>query len=459
MPILTAPRGLYEAIQAFDAVCLCGFIYDLTGPDLVDTLASRPRGQLPAYDPAVYGPLLDYLADPEWRSGTGGYDPDRVTKLRQLEIYPTSAGGRVSLLGEVFIPGNFDPPAVAATVTLLCTGEGARWVTFLRSLQVPTLTRPRFIEDHLLPGYEYLSPADQLQALQWLRDNLDAGRTEYEQDGDDPADLLDLVKEANLILADCGESFPAVELYDPESDVVADLLGDQARFPDMAQYAKGKDRWFAFFRSLGMLDRPLARDLLGRIDRLVADTRNNLTSRISNQLLALFRHIDARWRELADAAVMDSAGRTFREALKTRAWLPAECRPSNLPPLGGGRGAGRAALPGGGNFTRPSTRTWSRGSGRSFRSRGCGSRCIRHSASPVPCRPTWSSITLSGWLTFGHRASGRISRVMEETLRRIYTFISSDCGAEDEDAIRDRFSGKKCLWHDADLWEPARLSE
>jgi len=330
VPLVTAPAALEAALAAFDAACPCGFVWPVTGPDLVDTLAVLPAADFPQYSREIYAPLLDFLARPEWRATSDGYTESQKERLRRLPIFPSASGRLVSLERDVHLPAEFQPPEAGEQLTFLWGGDGGAWRELLVFLSVSALKRYTFIEDYLLPAYAELLPAKELAALAWLRDHLQLAESEMERDGRNPAKLREAVAAADLVRCEDGGLRAARAVYHPASQFIRGLLGGAAAFPDMTFYARGEERWLTYFSELGMADRTRPQDLLACVDRLIEEANGTDTARVLRPLMMVFDYLEAHWEEMRGHPVEDLEGETLAETLKSRSWLPAERRPRNL---------------------------------------------------------------------------------------------------------------------------------
>ncbi len=116
--------------------------------------------------------------------------------------------------------------------------------------------------------------------------------------------------------------------YDPTAEIVKDVLGEQAGMPDMTFYDAERDQWLDFFKLLGMADSPRPGDLLRHIDDLIVTANGAGRESVDEQMIAVFEHIVPRWEKLAGEPVPadehSAKAQTFAEALRARAWFPAQ---------------------------------------------------------------------------------------------------------------------------------------
>jgi sacsin len=328
---IDAPPPLRKAISAFADAFTGNFIWPLTGPDVVDTLDSLKN--LPDVDESVQRRLLEYLADRRWLEGDCAYDDNRLEKLRNLPIFLTTSKERVAIVTGVFRQADLSTD-IPVPLKLLKSGHNDAWLPLYELLEVPLLDRSAFIQKGLLPGYEDFDQETKLRALHWVRDNLDQTETELEDDENAFGELLDAIKQSELILCADGEFRAPANVYDPESKIVNEVLGTSVPLPDMGGiYASGASHWLRFFRRVGMIVRPSAVDIVRRIDKIMATVKETETTRgLSASLLRIYSYVTERWDELNDVVIPLVGGRsvTFAEALRVRRWLPVERNPKEL---------------------------------------------------------------------------------------------------------------------------------
>ena len=451
--MVTATPELGDAIAAF-ADAFPDFVWRLTGPDLVDTLASLDHAGFPAYRPDVHPALLTYLAQPRWSEAAYRDRPERVAEFRRLPIFPTAEGRVVDLNGDVFIPGDFRPPTCVRSVTFLQTGPANAWMRLLELANIPQLTRAAFIARYLLPEYARIEPADKLAALRWLRDNLDRARSELEEHSNDPDEVLRAVRAAPLVRCEDRDFRPAPEVYDPDSELIRQLFGDSVAYPDRVYYTRGWDRWVEFFRGLGMVSRPQARDLLRHIDRLCKEAAGGLSSRLNARILKAFEHIEEHWAELGRETVEDEQGKDLAVALRERAWLPAETSGRGLK-----RWPGAAApvsrlyrpdelyLSAQANPVASQCPVFARARVKAEVQRGLGFL----TAVPLGTAQLHFEHLLHLWDSSGRRPR----EPFEASLQDVYRYLGGFAKRPEADAIRSRFAEVACLWYRGRFWLPA----
>lgn len=269
----------------------------LTGPRLVDALHEHRE----RIDALVAGarPLLDYLADPRWT-----FTQQQRQRLAAVPLFP-SDHGTIALDGaRVFLPSHFRPPALALEVRLL-QGE-RRWGLLYEQLGIAEIDAWRYLNKVLLPALPDLLPEDRHRALEWLRDHWSSLTG---QPGSD--DLRRRLREIPLVLGPDGVFHRIIDLHDPDSKLVREVLGPEAVYPDMDRYADRRGAWLAFFRSLGIVQE-LSKDRLARHVQTLA-TRGLAAA---PALERVFEYLDKSVDEEAATAIL--------AALRTFAWIPAK---------------------------------------------------------------------------------------------------------------------------------------
>ena len=452
VPLITAPPDLRDAIAAF-ANAFPDFVWKLTGPDLVDTLASLKKSGFPAYQQDVHHPLLNYLAQPGWLDAHYRARDERIPELRQLPVFPTANGRVVDLEGGAFIPGDFTPPPCICSVTLLQKGPADTWQRLLKLAGVSQLSRAQFIEAHLLPAYPGLGPDDKLVALRWLRDNLPRALSELEEADADPDDVLRAVRETPLVLCEDREFRPAHEVYDPDSELIRDLFVDTVPYPDRPYYAHGWERWAEFFRGLGLVQTPHARDLLAHVDRLCQESVRGLNSRLTARVVKVFEHIEAHWAELSRETVEDEHGENLASALQERAWLPAETSSRGLRRWPGATAPearlyrpDELYLAAQANLIASQCPVFARGRVKADVLRALGFQMTV----PLETALLHFEQILRLWGTPGR--PGR--EPFETALHDIYHYLAAYTKRPEAAAISSRFAGVECIWYRGRLWLP-----
>lgn len=326
VPLVTAEAELQNAIHIFMQTYPGDHLWSVTGPDLVDTLNEIEAEKLPAFLPATYYPLLDYLADPRWMTGPRSYTQDHQKKLRALRIYPTTSGQATSLTDSVFMPGDYEAPNISADVTMLSVTTP--WRSLYKYLGVTTLGRAVLIDEILLPRYCSLARDQQVATLEWIRDNVDQAIREIDSTDGDSDTFTQRLSVAPLIICMDGKIRPANRVYDPNVQIVRDVLSHSAAVPDMNLYCAGSQHWLRFFDRLDILKSPHPRDLLLHVKQLVNSATSDGIGSVRSRLRRVFDHLVDYPSLLED--VTDDDNRTLGTALAELAWLPSEQNQSEL---------------------------------------------------------------------------------------------------------------------------------
>lgn len=331
--LVQAKEPLRDAIAQFLNRHPEELIWHLTVSDLIDTLASKATA-LPSYNERLYKALVSFLADRHWINGQGKNDQDKQDKLRKLPIFPTTDNHPVALQNQnVYSPGGYIPPRVAGPLKLLCLGpslDSQEWKSLFDLLKVPVLDHATLIRKCLLPGYVCFDAQQQLEALEWIRDNLSTAQTQLDKQGQNSSELKKQISGTALIRCTDGNLRPASSIYTPNSyELVRQVIGDRAHTPDMHFYARGREHWLEFFRELRMRTTPSPDDLLAHVDGLIRKGTQVGVDAVTKSLMDVFYHIESNWDKLETAKVTGE-NKTLVEALKTRAWLPVERQEERL---------------------------------------------------------------------------------------------------------------------------------
>lgn len=247
------------------------YIWPVTPRDLIDTLAAQSNEVMLEYDifTNVQRTLLDYFSKEDSLSALKEM-PDRQSKLRSMNLFPTVSGMLVSLIETAYVSQDFKFPHVDFNVVLLKNGMSNRWRDLYLLLGARELSRPRLIREVLLPGFGDLDESERVKASAWLRDNLSAAQSE-DKDGDSIT-LFDKVRATPIIICEDGVVRTPTEVYQPESGLASAVLKDQAAFPAMeGAYSLDRERWLEFFRQLDMPTEPLLQDVVDYVRSLVED--------------------------------------------------------------------------------------------------------------------------------------------------------------------------------------------
>ena len=329
VPLVKADEPLGHAIQAFRNAYADAYVWPVCGRDVIDTLDTLPAETFldPQNDTHI-ATVLTFLTGELLAKGKGMLDGERDKKLKALRLFPLASGEKTVLDESVYLPSGFEAPHVAGDLPILRTGPDDAWHSLYEALGVTPLDRAQLIRQFLVPKYASLSPDDQRVALAWIRDNLELARTASVEDRD--KDLLRReLSELPLVMCDDGVPRPAAAIYDPRSKIAREVLHDEAVFPDRNFYRDGWERWLDFFvKQLRTVATPRPTDLLRHIDILAARAETSSVREVAPSLQVVFTHVVKHWTELAKAKV--DANSTFAEALKVRAWLPAQRDPATL---------------------------------------------------------------------------------------------------------------------------------
>jgi sacsin len=295
-------------------------IWEVTPRDLIDTLEDQCIDILKEYDQItnVQRAILDYLSKDDNLIKISGLQ-DRKDKLKTLKIFPTSKGRLVDLCETAYISQNFSFPSIDVNVTLLDCGESNQWHKLYSMLGIQELSRSCLILDWILPDFEKLDVTARINASIWLRDNLSIAQSESEAEGSN--ELFIEVRNSPFIVCDDGELRAPMNVYQPNSKLARDILGDQASFPDMdSTYVKGKERWLGFFRQMDMATEPRLRDVLKYIRKITTDS-------IYGKKIECFQSVYEYIKERVDAelqknkVVSEELAETLAE-LTDIAWIP-----------------------------------------------------------------------------------------------------------------------------------------
>jgi hypothetical protein len=324
---------------------------------------------------------------------------------------------------------------------------------------ISKLTRAGFIEQYLLPEYAAMGPEDKLVALRWLRDNLDRARSELEEEGADSDDIQQTVRETPLVRCEDGEFRPPPDVYDPDNEIIRDLFADSVPYPDRAYYAKGWDRWADFFRGLGLVTKPQARDLLHHIDRLCEEAASGLNGRLTARILKAFEHIEENWAGLCRQEVEDAHGEDFASALQERAWLPAETSgrglrrwPGSVAPENRLYQPDELYLPAQANLVSSQCPIFARARVKAEVQRGLGF------LASVPLDT--ALLHFEQLLRLWGSASRPGREPFEGAIQDVYRYLGGYAKRPEAIVIRSRFEGVACLWYrgrGALLRRPARV--
>ena len=251
--------------------------------------------------------LLEWLARVELTSAD-------LETLKTIPLLPTRAGLRRAKDRGVFLPAGFEVPALGTSVDLVdvpktCTSLVAR-------LGVEALHAPKFVAEMLLPALPAATPDERAAIWSWLRDNLEPILERMERPAADR--LRGRVAQAPAFPATDGELHAVAELYDPDSELVRDVLAARALLPDPGFVRRERPRWHRFLLSLGLAAAPRLQDV---VDHLLALCDEGLTA--APAIRRVFEYLQKEWNALQGAVVRIADQRVLLAALlKRKAWLP-----------------------------------------------------------------------------------------------------------------------------------------
>ncbi|MEB3828876.1 hypothetical protein LKK83_15425 [Phormidium sp. CCY1219] len=323
VPLVQASPKLEEAIEQFLQKHPQKFIWFVTGPDVVNTLKSLAHSLPSSYNQKHHPSLLNFLANPLWIKDRS-YNEEQKTILKTLRIYPTASNELVSLTDDkVYLPGGYNPPAVAGYLKLLRVRDAeSEWLLLLKLLRVGILNRERLIVECLLPSYKSLVPEEQRIALEWIRDNLTQIKQEIEGAGESSKTLLKILKKESLLRCSDGELRPIPAVYEPNSDA-RQMLGDNIPLPDIAFYSSDWELWRRFFKLLGIRETASADDLLIYVNDLIETANKKSPDAVADFCIKVFDYMGKKWEQLKSDKIAKT-GQTLSEALKDKAWIPVE---------------------------------------------------------------------------------------------------------------------------------------
>ena len=326
IPLVTGSRELLTAIESFYQK-FQGFIWQITGPDLVDLLDWSLKNwgeKARVFDKNIHEPLLDFLADN--RHYEDYKLSNRIEKIKKLPILITETTEIICPNKEnIYIPAGENPPPIAGEIKLIQTGQHDQWREFIRLLGIQELKLPVLIQ-RIIDSYNQLTNSKKVEAFRWIRKNIDIAEEQVEKETSRSAaeSLRKLVAESPLVICQGNKLAPIVGIYDPRIKIIKNVLGDNADFPDLETYKQGERLWLEFFEKLGMAKSPRANDLLKYIDSLISESNEFGSDAVVKRILAVYDHIRDNWEELAIQEVQDGTiTQTMQSALYKRAWLPA----------------------------------------------------------------------------------------------------------------------------------------
>ena len=324
--LFDAKGELQNAIATFHSRHPHQMIHTLSVPKVIDKLAGLPS--LPVYDQGIYYSLIDYLcSDRTWLYGDGRNDEERKIKLRHLPIYPTISEELTDINDRVFVSTGYKLPQVAGNLNLLCLGaneNSQEWKILYDYLGVKALNHATMLR-YLLKTYTNLSPVEQGEALEWIKNYLHIAEGEAKRI-DPSSNLKKEVQDARLIRCIDGQLRAANTIYHPKAyETVRKILRERAYSPDMEVY-QNQDNWVDFFQELRMQMAPSSTDLQNYVDVQIQKAKDGLTPEISRSLQDIFSYLEKNWENLGKYKPFND----LANVLKQKEWLPAECNPEFL---------------------------------------------------------------------------------------------------------------------------------
>lgn len=282
----------------------------INGASVVESLAARPEA-LAKLDRGAAVDLLDWLAQATLTDG-------ERKLLARLPLLPTNAGQRSATDRDIYIPAGFRPPPLGLTIDLVDVPSSC--ARLVQQLGVAILQPLTFIEKQLLPALASLSPEHRVKAWAWLRDELP--RISQDLDTAVATRLREAIAEVPAFPAADGSLQPVHALYDPDSELVREVLGEHAAVPDPNVIRDHRGRWLDLLVDLGIARQPRLPDILRHLRTLSAA---GLTA--SAAIAQIFRYLDKHWATLAEHEVPGSS-RKLSRWLAELAWLPPQLQPA-----------------------------------------------------------------------------------------------------------------------------------
>lgn len=257
-------------------------LWSVTARDLIDTLNDQCITALSEYTTLtnIQRVILDFLSKDDSIEMLKEVK-DRIPLLKKLKLFPRRGGALITLDGyHSYIPSDYEFPAIDIDIVLLDDGPQRSWRRLYETLEISELSRAQFIRTILLPEYENLSPESQLKALVWLRDNLSVAQSE-ESEVTETIKLLNIVKSSELIKCTDGIIRAPADIYQPDSLLAKEILGEAAAFPDMNQvYNEERDRWQEFFQQISVPIEPRYSDIGDCVKQLSDDHDDQARARL-----------------------------------------------------------------------------------------------------------------------------------------------------------------------------------
>jgi sacsin len=320
LPIVKGPKNLVQAIRFLMEKHPGSLVWDLAPGDVFEVLehfGNNGSGldEKALDDPEVRRGLLNFLTTDEWLT----LDDRRIPGVRKVRFLPTLGGGRAAAdEPQVYLPGNFHPPADAGgCFHFLDGGPEGRWLGFFRGLGMRPLEGDVFIDQVLLPTLESGPRERHKSLLRWLRDNLTAiesGLTKPQRQA-----LHVRIRSASILPVKSGGRLAPAQFYLPGSREPRRVLGDLARYPDPRLTMGEEDLWLGFFQSLGLGSAPYPVDLHQAILAISQNVGETGLARIRQPLGKIQAYLQDHWDSLR-AQELPGLG-TFSAELAKTPWL------------------------------------------------------------------------------------------------------------------------------------------
>jgi hypothetical protein len=337
-------HNLHQALQTLDIQLVSGgaqllksveafaerfdLVWPVTPRDLADTLhVSLPAWspKLPKYFASICDPILQFFSSEDALKSLQSPEDNRTDTIRALPLFPCQNNELVAIKDHrCFIAADVWPPAISLPIKLLRSGL---WKDLLAGLDVKPLATRAIIEDVLLPNYATLAAPQQIIALAWIRDHLEAALTEA---GDESDKLLGVLQSAQLVFGSDDKLHACDQLYVPHNETIKNVLGDQAITPKLSLYESDWKRWLPFFERLAINQTPRPQDLALYIQKLAKT--DPLTEQVEDNLTSLLHHIVDHWSDLREGQINLTNGQriAFKDFLRREKWCPPLRGSTNL---------------------------------------------------------------------------------------------------------------------------------
>ena len=118
-------------------------------------------------------------------------------------------------------------------------------------------------------------------------------------------------------------------IYNPESQVIRNILGNLAAIPDMEFYSQDYPLWLEFFENLGMRKTLSADDIVVCVDNLIQTANRSGADAVTDASIAVSNYIIDNWDALKYTSI-GNTNKTLAETLADKPWLPVEQNPQKL---------------------------------------------------------------------------------------------------------------------------------